>query len=124
MTKNINESHHLIIIYSIFLSLIPGHTDRWCLMLFSFFLFSRLGAFRLSFLVLCHWLGNSNRLASVDQGLVAETFPHITFFDPVRDIGIILDQELSFSLDINLLTRSCYYQLCYLRTVSRSMFHD
>src|SRR6218665_388348 len=35
--------------------------------------------------------------------------------------GVILDQELSFSLHISQLTRSCYYQLRQLRVVSRSL---
>ena len=42
----------------------------------------------------------------------------------VRDLGIILDQELNFSVHINQLTRTCYYQLRQLRTVSRSLSHD
>src|SRR6218665_818264 len=47
-------------------------------------------------------------------------FPHIICFqDSVRDLGVILHQELSFSLHINQLTRSCYYQLRQLRVVSR-----
>src|SRR6218665_1628372 len=48
----------------------------------------------------------------------------IVFCDNVRDLGIILDQELNFSAHINQLTRSCYYQLRQLRTVSRSLSHD
>src|SRR6218665_364386 len=48
----------------------------------------------------------------------------LVFCDNVRDLGIILDQELNFSAHINQLTRSCYYQLRQLRTVSRSLSHD
>src|SRR6218665_3314702 len=70
------------------------------------------------------WLGSRRRLANVDQCLVAETSPHLVFCDNVRDLGIILDQELNFSAHINQLTRSCYYQLCQLCTVSRSLSHD
>src|SRR6218665_2703161 len=36
-------------------------------------------------------------------------------------LGVILDQELRFSLHINKLTCSCYYQLRQLRVVSRSL---
>src|SRR6218665_1961323 len=68
------------------------------------------------------WLGGGRRLAGVDRSSVAIAFPHICFQDSVRDLGVILDQELSFSLHINQLTRSCYYQLRQLRVVSRSLF--
>ena len=53
-----------------------------------------------------------------------ETFPHLVFCDNVRDLGIILDQELNFSAHINQFTESCYYQLRQLRTVSRSQSHN
>jgi len=69
------------------------------------------------------WLGGRRRLAGVDQNLIAESFPHVVFLDSVRDLGIILDQELSFSPHVNQLTRSCYYQLRQLRVVSRSLSH-
>src|SRR6218665_394588 len=62
-------------------------------------------------------LGSRRRLANVDRCLVTETFPHLVFCDNVRDLGFILDQELSFSSHINQLIRSCYYQLRQLRTV-------
>src|SRR6218665_3188124 len=61
------------------------------------------------------WLGSRRRLANVefDRCLVDEAFPELVFCDTVRDLGIILDQELNFSAQINQLTRSCYmyYQL-------------
>jgi len=69
-------------------------------------------------------LGCRRRLTNVDQCLVTETFPHLVFCDTVHDLGIILDQELNFSVHINQLTHSCYYQLRQLRTVSRSLSHD
>lgn len=67
------------------------------------------------------WLGSRIRLLGIDRDLVAETFPHVSFFDSVRDLGIILDQELRFSLHINQITRGCYYQLRQLQVVSRSL---
>ena len=69
------------------------------------------------------WLGGRRRLAGVDLRLVADTFPHITFLESVRDLGIILDQNLCFSPHVNQLTRSCYYQLRQLRLISRSVSH-
>jgi hypothetical protein len=42
----------------------------------------------------------------------------------VRDLGITLDQTLSFSTHVNQLTRSCYYQLSQLRVVVRSLSYS
>src|SRR6218665_3217670 len=44
------------------------------------------------------WLGGGRRLVGVDRSSVAIAFPNICFQDSVRDLGVILDQELSFSL--------------------------
>src|SRR5688572_13091248 len=72
------------------------------------------------------WLGGRRQLTGVDLHvhLLAETFPHIAFSLTVRDLGVTLDQELSLSQHVNLITRSCYYQLCQLRVVLRSLSHD
>src|SRR6218665_868294 len=40
-----------------------------------------------------------------------------------RDLGVILNQELSFAEHISSLMRSCFYQLRQLRVVSLSLFH-
>ena len=48
--------------------------------------------------------------------LLAETYPHVTFSLTVRDLGATLDQELSLSQHVNLLT-----QLHQLRVVFRSL---
>src|SRR6218665_604801 len=56
--------------------------------------------------------------------MLADTFPHVTFSTTVRDFGLTLDQELNFSEHVNLITRSCYYQLRQLRVVMRSLSHD
>ena len=70
------------------------------------------------------WLGGHRQLAGVDLHLLAETFPHVSFSLTVRDLGVTLDQELSLSQHVNLVTRSCYYQLRQLRVVLRSLSHD
>ena|SRR6218665_2537872 len=44
-------------------------------------------------------------------------FIHSGYFHSARDLGVILDQELSFTE----LTHSCFYQLRQLRVVSRSL---
>src|SRR6218665_2128925 len=52
------------------------------------------------------------QLAKIDLGLLATKYPHFTFSSFVRDLGVTLDQELTFVRHINLLCRSCY---CYAR---------
>src|SRR6218665_3548392 len=49
------------------------------------------------------------------------SFLPLSSLTSVRDLGVILDQELSFAEHISLLTRSCFYQLRQLRVVSRSL---
>jgi hypothetical protein len=70
------------------------------------------------------WLGTRRQLASIDLHQLTVAFPHISFSLSVRDLGVALDQELNFSQHINLVTRSCYYQLRKLRVVSRSLSHS
>src|SRR6218665_2039992 len=50
-----------------------------------------------------------------------DTCPTFVFSTSVRDLGVILDQELSLAEHISSLTRSCFYQLRQLRVVSRSL---
>jgi len=57
------------------------------------------------------WLGGRRQLAKVDLRMLADVFPHVAFSTTVHDLGLTLDQELSFSEHVNLVTRSCYYQL-------------
>src|SRR6218665_23357 len=70
------------------------------------------------------WLGGRRQLAKVDLRMLADTFPHVAFSTTVRDLGLTLNQELNFSEHVNLITRSCYYQLRQLRVVMRSLSHD
>ena len=51
---------------------------------------------------------------------LAADFPHFIFSSVIRDLGVTLDQELTFAPHLNSLSRSCYYQLRQLRTVVRS----
>src|SRR6218665_1155501 len=54
-------------------------------------------------------------------GLRPTRFPTFVFSTSVRDLGIILDQELSFVEHITARTRSCFYHLLQLRVGSRSL---
>jgi len=51
-------------------------------------------------------------------------FPRITFSTCVRDLGVMLESELTFSHHINLVAWKCYYQLHQLWVVSRFLTHQ
>src|SRR6218665_511152 len=67
------------------------------------------------------WLGTRQQLAKLDLVSLTHEFPTFVFSTSVRDLGVILDQELSFTENISSLSRSCFYQLHQLRVVSRSL---
>src|SRR6218665_2688175 len=67
------------------------------------------------------WLGTRQQLAKLDLTDISSQFPNYAFASSVRDLGVILDQELSFALPLNRLTRDCFYQLRQFRTVARSL---
>src|SRR6218665_2622422 len=67
------------------------------------------------------WLGTRQQLAKLDLAAMAVSFPHIAFSLTVRDLGLTLDQQLTFAPHINRLCRDCYYQLRQLRVISRSL---
>ena len=70
------------------------------------------------------WLGGRRQLNGIDLLQLTRVFPDITFSLTVRDLGLALDQELSLSQHVNLISRCCYYELRQLRVVSRSLSHD
>src|SRR6218665_1591514 len=61
------------------------------------------------------WLGTRQQLALLDMA----AFPLLTFSSAMRDLGVTLDCELTFSTYVNLLSH--VYQLRQLRTVTRSL---
>jgi len=67
------------------------------------------------------WLGNRKQLAKLDLAALATEFPSYAFSTTVRDLGVLLDQELTLAPHIHRLARDCYYQLRQLRTISRSL---
>src|SRR6218665_1030343 len=67
------------------------------------------------------WLGTRQQLDRLDSESLSAKFPTFLFSTFVRDLGVILDQELSFAEHITALTRSCYCHLRQLRVVSRSL---
>src|SRR6218665_280998 len=67
------------------------------------------------------WFGTRQQLDKPDLAALSLEFPTFVFSTSVRDLGVILDQELSFVEHITALTRSCFYHLRQLRVVSRSL---
>src|SRR6218665_941166 len=49
------------------------------------------------------WIGGHSQLAKIDGQKLSSLFPHITFSTCVRDLGAMLDSELTFSHHINLM---------------------
>src|SRR6218665_2343960 len=67
------------------------------------------------------WFGTRQQLDKLDLAALSLEFPTFVFSTSVRDLGVILDQELSFVEHITALTCSCFYHLRQLRVVSRSL---
>src|SRR6218665_3769127 len=67
------------------------------------------------------WFGTRQQLAKLDLSAIAADFPHFIFSPVVRDLGLTLDQELTFAPHIHRLCRDSYYQLRQLRTVIRTL---
>ena len=67
------------------------------------------------------WLGNGQQLKKIDPQAISADFPNFVFSTSVRNLGVVLDQELTFSEHLNLLCRACFFQLRQLRVISRSL---
>lgn len=70
------------------------------------------------------WLGGRRQLQGIALLQLVRVFPEITFILTVCDLGLTLDQELSLSQNVNLVSRSYYYQLRQLRVGSHSLSYD
>src|SRR6218665_4006261 len=67
------------------------------------------------------WFGTRQQLAKLDLSAISADFSHFIFSPVVRDLGVTLDQELTFAPHIHRLCRDSYYQLRLLCTVIRSL---
>jgi len=56
------------------------------------------------------WFGTRQQLAKLNLDDLANKFPSYTFSATVRDLGVLLDQELAFAPHLHSLSRDCYYQ--------------
>ena len=67
------------------------------------------------------WLVTRQQLGKLNLNLLASEFPLISYSTSVRDLGVIFDQELTFTKHLSALLRSCFYHLRQLRVVARSL---
>jgi len=67
------------------------------------------------------WLGSSQLLDKIDICVVPVISACVTVSDTVRDLGVILDGQLTMADHVAAVCRSGYYQLRQLRSVARSL---
>jgi len=67
------------------------------------------------------WLGTRQQLAKVTVLPLLVKDQIITPLDKVRDLGVIIDGELTMERHVRNVVRSCFYQLRQLRSVRRSL---
>ena len=70
------------------------------------------------------WLGSSRRLEHCPVGELNIAGVPIKPATHVRDLGVMIDNDLSLQAHINHVTRTCFYQLRQLRVVRRSLTTD
>ena len=63
------------------------------------------------------WFGTRQQLAKRDLTSLASISPPLVSNDPVRNLGVLLDSELTMDAHIKQLCRSCFFQLRRLRVV-------
>jgi len=66
------------------------------------------------------WLGTSQQLDKITIGNV----PLLSIVDSARNLGVIMDSQLSLDVHVATLYHSGYYQLRQLRPVARSLSTD
>ena len=70
------------------------------------------------------WLGTRQQMAKVTVSPLQVKDQLITPLDKVRDLGVIIDGELSMDQHVWNVVRGCFYQVRQLRSVRRSLTID
>src|SRR3984885_644618 len=70
------------------------------------------------------WLGSRWRLSNIDKDAILRTFPNFVSLHVVRDLGVMLDEELTMADHVNALCRTCYYELRQIRFIRRNLSHE
>ena len=67
------------------------------------------------------WLGSSQRLKHCPDGELQIAGVGIKPTTHVRDLGVLIDNDLSLQCHVNHVTRTCFYHLRQLRVIRRSL---
>ena len=67
------------------------------------------------------WLGSKQQLAKIEIQSIHIGNHHIKFSTSAKNLGVTFDPELGMDLHVNIITRSCFYQLRQLRSIRRSL---
>jgi len=67
------------------------------------------------------WLGSSQQLDKIAIRELPLLSTHVTVVDTARDLGVVLDRQLSLDTRVTAVCRSDYYQLRQLRPITRSL---
>jgi len=67
------------------------------------------------------WLGSSQQLDKIAIKEVTLLSTRVTVVDTARDLGVVLDRQLSLDAHVTAVCRSGYYQLRQLRPIARSL---
>ena len=70
------------------------------------------------------WLVSSQQLAKLDISHVRVLSSCVKVQDTARDLGVVIDSQLSLSAHVTAVCRSGYYQLRQLRQAVRSLSED
>ena len=67
------------------------------------------------------WLGSSQQLDKIAIRELLLLSTRVTVVDTARDLGVVLDRQLSLDAHVTAACRSGYYQLRQLRPITRSL---
>ena len=67
------------------------------------------------------WLGSSQQLDKIAIKEVTLLSTRVTVVDTARDLGVVLDRQLSLDAHVTAVCRSGFYQLRQLRPITRSL---
>ena len=70
------------------------------------------------------WLGSPRRLRQCTPDAMIVSGASIKPSQAVRDLGVIVDGDLSLTADVSHITSVCFFHLCELRLIRRSMTVD
>ena len=70
------------------------------------------------------WLGSAQQLAKVQLVEIPVLSSQIRVVDTAKNLGVVIDSQLSMSAQVSAVCRSGYYQLRQLRPLTKCMTKD